>query len=224
MRRMANASPISAALTTVKAAAPANEPFILLTAIVKANSAVARPVRPLESSSSFMLPSTDMALAINISPADMASMPSPMPSMFFGMNRSAMVTAVRAKPSETRPAARTSAGNDPNFSTADANIIIAAPSSIKPAPVEIRFLPFPTNLVNARICPRTTSSAIRPAFSAPESIVPNASTALARIRTASAMAIKPAPVLTSTDPSFEAARNNARVAHAATTPAMPLMS
>ena len=127
----------SAPAATNRAAEPASVPFMTFRPIAKIAILPPRVARPLAISSQLNPPIFSSTFATISRAADTAIRPTPMPTMFLGINFTASVTAAKAPAIAASPLAISSHCIPEKSFTAEAMTFIAAAIAIRATPVEI---------------------------------------------------------------------------------------
>ena len=214
----------SAPAAISREAEPAAVRFIILRAAANISREPPTATRPFATPSQlipliFISESASIATA-----APTITNPVPIPIRFFGMSRTAIVTAASAPAMPDKPFARPSQLSFERSVQTEANILSAPPIAASAMPVDITCLAFPVRFTNSVISARSPAIPASPFPSSPQlSLVRSAQTE-AIILSAAASTTTPAEVRNALLPNFAVFRKISSSASSTAIPASPLAS
>ena len=205
-------------------AEPAAVRFIILRAAANISSEPPTATRPFVMPSQLIPPIFIRESASVATAAPTMTSPAPIPIRFFGMRRTAIVTAASAPAMPDKPFAIPSQLSFARSVQTEANILSAPPIAASAIPVDITCLAFPVRFTNSVISARSPAIPASPLPRSPQLSFARSAQTEAIILSAAASTTIPAEVLKALLPNFAVLRKISSSASSTAIPASPLAS
>ena len=205
-------------------AEPAAVRFIMLRAAANISSDPPTATSPLAMPSQLIAPIFISESASIATAAPTMTSPVPIPIRFFGMSRTAIVTAASAPAMPDKPFASPSQLSFERSVQTEANILSAPPIAASAMPVDITCLAFPVRFTNSVISARSPAIPASPFPRSPQLSFARSAQTEAMILSAAARTTIPAEVLNALLPNFAVLRKISSSARSPAIPASPLPS